>query len=450
MISPLLQPQRVDASPFSAAKPGELVTFDVYNRVRPESESKIITALQWNIERAYKLDAIIALITSNPDFLNADIIAIQEIDVGCERSNWRDSALELARALGMRCLFVAEFEELHSEKLRTPRNQGGGVHGNAIFTWWDVEWCHVIQHSQEFDWPANGDQLGEPRRGGRYALAASLKHPHRSDRVLAYSVHLEVFCGIFGRLRQFSSVLEHSHRHLTSHPHQLILGDLNTMAHGLARFFKKYCCDAMRWRSLGWSEAQWWQKNLWQVTPELAGEGGVNLLLAAHHHSRRPRDHKRESIVDELIEEECQEELESEMQDKAGTGNQIFTQKQLKALVNPHFYCPFSPRTDMTLEVRGFAGKLDWMLVRGFLVVQKGFANDKYDCSDHKLLWLKLDPVEAADPGPIAFEAQNYHQRRRLLSLPSLQTHSRNIVIVSAVVVGFACAFLLLQNKRST
>ena len=278
MNNQLLEPE----SPFSVS-PGSLVQFDDFNEIRPASASKKeIFAVQWNIERAYKLDAIIELLQQQ--FLDADVIALQELDIYCERSGWRDSALEIARALKMRCIFVPEFEELHSP-LRSARNQGGGGHGNAIFTWWDVEAAEVIAHSAEFNWNGDGDRLGEPRRGGRFSVAAFLKNPHDpTQRLLTYSVHLEVFCGIFGRLRQFSQILSHSKAHLSGHPYQMILGDLNTMAHGLARFFSRYCCDAMRWRSLGWSEAEWWQKNLMQVTPEWTGADGINALLAAHHH----------------------------------------------------------------------------------------------------------------------------------------------------------------------
>lgn len=49
----------------------------------PESFS----SLQWNIERGYKLPEIIAELRK----INADVIALQEIDVGCERSGNADT-----------------------------------------------------------------------------------------------------------------------------------------------------------------------------------------------------------------------------------------------------------------------------------------------------------------------------------------------------------------------
>ena len=47
--------------------------------------------------------------------------------------------------------------------------------------------------------------------------------------------------------------------------HQVILGDLNTMAHGVARLSPLYCCDAMRWRTLGRTEAHFWHHHVLSV-----------------------------------------------------------------------------------------------------------------------------------------------------------------------------------------
>jgi hypothetical protein len=47
--------------------------------------------------------------------------------------------------------------------------------------------------------------------------------------------------------------------------HQAILGDLNTMAHGIARLSPHYCCDRMRIWTIGRPEAHFWHHNLLSV-----------------------------------------------------------------------------------------------------------------------------------------------------------------------------------------
>ena len=47
--------------------------------------------------------------------------------------------------------------------------------------------------------------------------------------------------------------------------HQAILGDLNTMAHGIARLSPNYCCDAMRFWSVGRTEAHFWHQTVLSV-----------------------------------------------------------------------------------------------------------------------------------------------------------------------------------------
>lgn len=47
--------------------------------------------------------------------------------------------------------------------------------------------------------------------------------------------------------------------------HQAIFGDLNTMAHGIARFSPKYCQDKMRFWSIGQSEGEFWDRVVFQI-----------------------------------------------------------------------------------------------------------------------------------------------------------------------------------------
>jgi len=121
-----------------------------------------IRLVQWNIERGYKLSAIIQQLRE----IDADVLSIQvrvhaqqqlgrgtrqvnwwivlwcnttplhsfmlkEVDIGCERSDSIDTGTAIASALSLNYIFVCEFEELHSP-LREAHVQGGGVHGRSL------------------------------------------------------------------------------------------------------------------------------------------------------------------------------------------------------------------------------------------------------------------------------------------------------------------------------
>ena len=87
-----------------------------------KSSWRPLRIVQLNVERCYKLEGISQELRA----LDADIVALQEVDIGCERSGWCDGLSELGQALGLNCAFVAEFEELHSP-LRVQATQGGGA-----------------------------------------------------------------------------------------------------------------------------------------------------------------------------------------------------------------------------------------------------------------------------------------------------------------------------------
>lgn len=321
-----------------------------------------LKCVQWNIERGYKLNQIIECLKTH----DADIVCLQELDIGCARSGNRDCALEIAKALGMRCAFFTEFEELFSEK-RKPHVQGGGVHGNAILSRFDFD-PRLVDHTHHpIDWEKDGEGIGEPRRGKRGILAAEIQVPGMRKTVLCYSLHLEVFCGIFGRLKQMADVFVDARISTSEHPYQLIFGDLNTMAHGIARLCTFYCRDSMRLGSIGYSEAAWWHENILSCT-----DTDTNEKITRH----------------------------ASLKDDVGR------------LVNPFFVDPFSLTKDTTLQgyYGLFKGKLDWTLLRGWTILAKGMDNHHYKWSDHKLLYVIVRPMEAADgedAGKVAYKANH-------------------------------------------
>ena len=130
----------------SLPEPGTYVVHDFRPTIgQPKTASarpmaRPLRLLSWNIERGYKLDDVIRILKQE----DADIIALQEIDIGCERSESKDTGRIIAQALELNYAFICEFEELKSH-VRTSSSQGGGVHGNGILSKFDFGSIHVVE-----------------------------------------------------------------------------------------------------------------------------------------------------------------------------------------------------------------------------------------------------------------------------------------------------------------
>ncbi|KAJ2839469.1 hypothetical protein J3B01_000683 [Coemansia erecta] len=331
------------------ALPGQIVTYDFRDPQTCEPETEIprpLRVLQWNIERGYKLDAVLEILQE----LDADILCLQEIDIGNERSGNTNHAQIIAQRLKLNAGVVIEFQELRSP-CRAPSEQGGGIHGNAVFSKFDMEFRAVHAH-QPFDWPRRGMQVLEPRLGRRITLAATIRVPRRPP-ILAYSAHFECFTGIVGRTHQVCDLL-HDSTH-ASIPHQLVFGDFNTFAHSLARFSTKHSHGWHRFRTLGMSEPEWWMENIlsWSTT-----DGPLNLRI----NTTMP-EHLR------------------------------FSKETMMRAVNPGWWDPFDPVRDVTISNHAgwMTAKADWAFVRQFRVVRHWMANRDFSASDHRCLVLEVE-----------------------------------------------------------
>jgi endonuclease/exonuclease/phosphatase family metal-dependent hydrolase len=256
--------------------------------------SDTFRVVQWNIERGLKLDAIIADLKA----LNADFIALQELDVNCRRSNYINVPKELAKALQAELYFVCEFEELdapcrsahnavgpqsqpsqESVEGNHKKNTNRHFHGNAILSRRaTLREATVVPHTAPVYWDEEGDRFNEPRRGYRSALRVRVDPSERTSPKMPplyiYCCHFEVFCGALARVRQLADCMADMQRILrlssvvasgstsTHQPAFLLAGDLNTMAHGIVRFSRRYGNDRLRLLSVGESEACWLQRKV--------------------------------------------------------------------------------------------------------------------------------------------------------------------------------------------
>jgi len=83
----------------------------------------------------------------------------------------------------------------------------------TVFSRYDFASWRVLEHSHHpIDWessPTHPLASREPRRGRRATLVADVAAPggHGGGALRVYCTHLEVFCGILGRVWQFSDIM---------------------------------------------------------------------------------------------------------------------------------------------------------------------------------------------------------------------------------------------------
>lgn len=90
----------------------------------------------FNMERGVYIDESIEFLKDNPSLQPFDLILANELDFGCARSGEKNTAEEVAKALGLSYVFGLEFIELKDARARLPRKRrvlalahqvGGGV-----------------------------------------------------------------------------------------------------------------------------------------------------------------------------------------------------------------------------------------------------------------------------------------------------------------------------------
>jgi len=253
----------------------------------------ILRVACWNIERGLNFD-LIRLALSDPDgfehaaqdggmldpnklpqieqqlraLRDADLVVLNEVDLGMKRTDYRDVAKDLAAALRMNYVFGVEFvevdrlDDLGMEKfqLEDPRltqqmqqdlapdpNRYLGLHGSAVLSRYPIQNARIFRLPVCHDWfntekatiskLEQGKRLGankiflerierEVRQGGRMAVIADIRIPELPGGLATVvNVHLENKCKPGCRTKQMDALLTQ----IKDLEHPVIMaGDLNT------------------------------------------------------------------------------------------------------------------------------------------------------------------------------------------------------------------------------
>lgn len=227
----------------------------------PYGGREVIRILNWNIERGFKPDALLAYIKET----DADIVCLQEVDWGNLRTNQVDVLDYLAQRTGMMGLYGIEFYEIQTP-YRNKRTAGGGVHGNAILTRIRPSSYYRLEMPTDFNWnkPTRSQALFakyEKRQGARFAICAEFGLSDR--KLMVSSVHLEdKVIGMPGRFAQFQSIADQLNARISPGDVSVIAGDLNTLSNwqtGMIGMSKSAKSMDKPWYV---SECCWWKQHL--------------------------------------------------------------------------------------------------------------------------------------------------------------------------------------------
>jgi endonuclease/exonuclease/phosphatase family metal-dependent hydrolase len=214
--------------------------------------------LTWNIERGANPEALAAYINQ----VGPDIVCLQEVDWGNQRTRNVDVLSRIARSVAMLGLFSVEFFEVQTPD-RLKKLAGGGVQGNAILTRVLPKKYFRIELPVAFDWEnppesKKGIVQREKRVGARFALCVEFDYFGRS--IIICSVHFEdKDGGIEGRFAQFKSLAETIRRTTSEGTMSIIAGDFNTLENWMTNVTRGYQSSKSLRKPKYVKECRWWK-----------------------------------------------------------------------------------------------------------------------------------------------------------------------------------------------
>lgn len=261
-----MEPQEADFNDFQK----QLSLDKIYVKNDPQQldgmeDHDKLKILTWNIERGTNPDALAAYIKQ----VEPDVVCLQEVDWGNQRTKNVDVLDRLARSTSMLGFFCVEFFEVETPH-RPTELAGGGVQGNAILTRVLPKRSFRIELPVAFDWvnaPESKKEIArrEKRVGARVALCVEFNYFGRP--IIICSTHFEdKDGGLEGRFTQFKSLAETIRMSTPEAAISIIAGDFNSLENWITSLTRTYQNSKPNTKSFRkpWyiSECQWWREQL--------------------------------------------------------------------------------------------------------------------------------------------------------------------------------------------
>jgi endonuclease/exonuclease/phosphatase family metal-dependent hydrolase len=167
----------------------------------------VVRVVHWNIEHGNRYDAIERALVGNPALADADVIALNEVDLGMARAGNRDVTRDLAVRLTRHGVWTPLFLETTRGRDDDPSHAGArtneeSLFGIALLTRWPIGAVRVVELPSPVRF-----QFDRERMFGRHVgLIAEVLRPGRA--FVAATAHLEVHRGRAERAAQMGVVLE--------------------------------------------------------------------------------------------------------------------------------------------------------------------------------------------------------------------------------------------------
>jgi endonuclease/exonuclease/phosphatase family metal-dependent hydrolase len=164
-----------------------------------------LMAVHWNIEHGNRYPQVVAALRDHPQLQSADLVLLNEVDLGVARSGNRDVAGELCRALDLHGVWVPQFmETIPGRDCETTPAENlddqEALFGLAILSRWPIGEVRRIElpSPEEFQFRREG-MFGRPA-----ALVARIERPE--EPLVAVAVHLQVYGTRRDRARQMTAL----------------------------------------------------------------------------------------------------------------------------------------------------------------------------------------------------------------------------------------------------
>eukprot|EP00483_Globobulimina_turgida_P005820 UN05830 len=194
-----------------------------------------IRIITWNIERGYRTNEIINELKKT----NADIILLQEVDIGTQRTDFLDVGNEIANALSYQIIYAADcwhinaYHENNSKSKTKNKNvlynslPHNGCEGNAILTRFNI----IDQYPLILPCVRNSYRPSHYMMKRHTAVVVVIDVPNIGE-IVCYSLHFDAFSGRIARSSiPYKTIYEDIPRKHTKKFKQravIVAGDLNT------------------------------------------------------------------------------------------------------------------------------------------------------------------------------------------------------------------------------